>query len=73
MMFYLDIDITKTPPADSLLLDNIFPYVGDGSILMKVSMKLPEQSSGGEVPGRELDAFTSVGSVLFNLDAALVR
>ena len=39
--------------------------------LMKVSMKLPEQSLGKEVPGRELDAFTAVGSVLFNLDAAL--
>jgi hypothetical protein len=42
-------------------------------VLMKVSTKLPEPSGGGEVPGRELDAFTSVGSVLFNLDAALVR
>jgi hypothetical protein len=42
-------------------------------VLMKVSMQLPEQSSGREVSGRELDAFTSVGSVLFNLDAALVR
>ena len=42
-------------------------------VLMKVSMKLPEQSLGREVPGSELDAFTSVGSVLFNLDAALVR
>jgi hypothetical protein len=41
--------------------------------LMKVSMQLPEQSSGREVSGRELDAFTSVGSVLLNLDAALVR
>ena len=41
--------------------------------LMKASMKLPEQSEGREVPGRELDAFTAVGSVLFNLDAALVR
>jgi hypothetical protein len=42
-------------------------------VLMKVSMKLPEQSLGREVSGRELDAFTSVGSVLLNLDAALVR
>lgn len=42
-------------------------------VLMKVSMKLPEQSLGRKVPDRELDAFTSVGSVLFNLDAALVR
>jgi len=41
--------------------------------LMKVSMQLPEQSSGREVSSRELDAFTSVGSVLLNLDAALVR
>ncbi len=41
--------------------------------LMKASMKLPEQSLGREVPDRELDAFTAVGSVLFNLDAALVR
>ncbi|MES2221371.1 MAG: PSD1 and planctomycete cytochrome C domain-containing protein [Acidobacteriota bacterium] len=40
---------------------------------MKVSMKMPEPSLGREVPGRELDALTSVGSVLMNLDAALVR
>jgi hypothetical protein len=26
-----------------------------------------------KVPGRELDALTAVASVLFNLDAALVR
>jgi hypothetical protein len=42
-------------------------------VFMKVSMKLPEQSLGREAPGREFDAFTSVGSVLMNLDAALVR
>ena len=41
--------------------------------LMRVSMNPLEQSSGREVPGRELDALTSVGSVLMNLDAALVR
>jgi hypothetical protein len=38
MMFYLNIDITKTPPADSLLPHNTFPYIGDSSILTKVSM-----------------------------------
>jgi hypothetical protein len=41
--------------------------------LMRVSVNPLEQSSGREVPGRELDALTSVGSVLMNLDAALVR
>jgi hypothetical protein len=31
------------------------------------------RASMNSVPARELDAFTAVGGVLFNLDAALVR
>jgi Protein of unknown function (DUF1549)/Protein of unknown function (DUF1553)/Planctomycete cytochrome C len=37
--------------------------------VVKASMSLSEK----KVPGRELDALTAVASVLFNLDAALVR
>jgi Protein of unknown function (DUF1549)/Protein of unknown function (DUF1553)/Planctomycete cytochrome C len=42
-------------------------------VLMKASMNLSGRSLGKEVPGRELDALTAVGSLLFNLDAAVVR
>jgi Protein of unknown function (DUF1549)/Protein of unknown function (DUF1553)/Planctomycete cytochrome C len=41
--------------------------------VMKASMNLSERPFGNKVPARELDALTAVGSVLFNLDAALVR
>lgn len=41
--------------------------------LIKASMKVSENSIGKEVPGRELDALAAVGSLLFNLDTALVR
>ncbi len=37
--------------------------------IVRASMTLPER----EVPARDLDALTAVGSVLLNLDAALVR
>ena len=47
-MFYLDIDIMKTPPADFPLLDDTSPYVGDGSILTKVSMN-PFDRVRGEI------------------------
>jgi Protein of unknown function (DUF1549)/Protein of unknown function (DUF1553)/Planctomycete cytochrome C len=41
--------------------------------VMKASLNLSEASLGKKVPAGELDALTAVGSVLFNLDAALVR
>lgn len=41
--------------------------------LMNVSMKVSAKSLGKEGSSRELDALTAVGSVLFNLDAALTR
>ena len=41
--------------------------------LVKASMHLSPESPGRKVAGRELDALTAVGSILFNLDAALVR
>jgi len=41
--------------------------------LVNASMKVPEKSLGKEISSRELDALTAVGSILFNLDAALVR
>ena len=37
--------------------------------VVKASTSVPESKA----PGRELEALTAVGSVLFNLDAALVR
>jgi hypothetical protein len=40
--------------------------------LVNASMK-PEKWPKKELLSRELDAFTAVGSVLFNLDAALTR
>ena len=40
---------------------------------MNVSLNVPGKSLGKEGSGRELDALTAVGSVLFNLDAALTR
>jgi hypothetical protein len=40
--------------------------------LMTVSMKVPDKTDK-EVSSRELDALTAVGSILFNLDAALTR
>jgi hypothetical protein len=43
------------------------------SALANVSMKVSDQSLGKEGSSRELDALTAVGSVLFNLDAALTR
>jgi len=39
------------------------------AVVVKASMNL----SGKKLPAKELDALTDVGSVLFNLDAALVR
>jgi hypothetical protein len=36
-------------------------------------MNLSPASAGRKVAGSELEAFTAVGSILFNLDAALVR
>jgi hypothetical protein len=42
-------------------------------LALKASMKLSQNSLGKEVSGRELDALTAVGRLLFNLDAALVR
>ncbi len=41
--------------------------------LVKASMNLSPESPGRKVPGSELEALTAVGSILFNLDAALVR
>jgi hypothetical protein len=41
--------------------------------LVKASMNLSPESPGRKVSGSELEAFTAVGSILFNLDAALVR
>jgi Protein of unknown function (DUF1549)/Protein of unknown function (DUF1553)/Planctomycete cytochrome C len=41
--------------------------------VVKASMNLSATSLGKRVPAGELDALTAVGSVLFNLDAALVR
>jgi hypothetical protein len=40
---------------------------------MNVSMTVPDKSLGKAGSGRELDALTGVGSILFNLDAALTR
>jgi hypothetical protein len=42
-------------------------------VLVKASMNLSPASAGRKVAGSELEAFTAVGSILFNLDAALVR
>jgi Protein of unknown function (DUF1549)/Protein of unknown function (DUF1553)/Planctomycete cytochrome C len=41
--------------------------------LMNVSMKVPDKTLGKQGSSRELDALTAVGSILFNLDAALSR
>ncbi len=41
--------------------------------VMKASLNLSEASFGKRIPAAELHALTSVGSVLFNLDAALER
>jgi hypothetical protein len=41
--------------------------------LAKASMNLSPESPGRKVAGSELDTLTAVGSILFNLDAALVR
>jgi hypothetical protein len=41
--------------------------------LVKASMSLSPESPGRKGAGSELEAFTAVGSILFNLDAALVR
>jgi hypothetical protein len=41
--------------------------------VVKANLNLSETSFGKRVPGEELGALTAVGSVLFNLDAALVR
>ena len=41
--------------------------------LVNASMRVQENSLGKEVSSRELDALTAVGSILFNLDAALTR
>jgi hypothetical protein len=43
------------------------------SDFMNVSLNVPGKSLGKEGSGRELDALTAVGSILFNLDAALTR
>jgi hypothetical protein len=42
-------------------------------VVVKANLNLSETSLGKRVPGGEQDALTAVGSVLFNLDAALVR
>jgi hypothetical protein len=41
--------------------------------LVKASMSLSPESPGRKGAGSELEAFTAVGSILLNLDAALVR
>ena len=41
--------------------------------VVKASLNLSQTLLGKSVSGGELDALTAVGSVLFNLDAALVR
>jgi len=41
--------------------------------VVKANLNLSQTSFGKRVSGGELDALTAVGSVLFNLDAALVR
>ena len=41
--------------------------------VMKANLNVSETSLGKRMPEAELDALTAVGSVLFNLDAALVR
>ena len=41
--------------------------------LVKASMSVPADHQAGKIASSELDAFTAVGSILFNLDAALVR
>ena len=41
--------------------------------VVKANLNLSQTLLGKRVPGGELDALTAVGSVLFNLDAALVR
>ncbi len=41
--------------------------------VVKANLNLSETSFGKKIPGDELEALTAVGSVLFNLDAALVR
>jgi hypothetical protein len=40
---------------------------------LNVSMKVPDKTLGKQGSSRELDALTAVGSILFNLDAALSR
>jgi Protein of unknown function (DUF1549)/Protein of unknown function (DUF1553)/Planctomycete cytochrome C len=42
-------------------------------VVVKASLNVSRTSPGGKVPSGELDGLTGVGSVLFNLDAALVR
>jgi hypothetical protein len=41
--------------------------------VVKANLNLSQTLFGKRVPEGELDALTAVGSVLFNLDAALVR
>jgi hypothetical protein len=41
--------------------------------VVKANLNLSQTLLGKSVSGGELDALTAVGSVLFNLDAALVR
>jgi hypothetical protein len=41
--------------------------------VVKTSLDLSRTALNAKVPAAQLDAFTAVGSVLFNLDAALVR
>jgi hypothetical protein len=42
-------------------------------VFVKASMNLSPESPVRKGPGSELEALTAVGSILFNLDAALVR
>jgi hypothetical protein len=41
--------------------------------LVKASLSLSRESPGGKVASSEVEAFAAVSSILFNLDAALVR
>jgi hypothetical protein len=41
--------------------------------VVKANLNLSQTSLGKKVPAAELEALTAVGSILFNLDAALVR
>ncbi len=45
----------------------------DRPTVVKANLNLSETSLGKRVPAGQLEALTAVGSVLFNLDAALVR